>query len=178
VHFLNSSKCILVLILNSIRAFNSIAYPFLAWSRFALSVGQMAASSAEVIAHRTGRVAFSCFNPAVSDQRELALMAQEKQDAARESLQGMVMPMFGLWQQAGILAQRQMWASALSAMSIASSSTPAQFADRQAKAAGEAVRNSTVAAANISRSTATIARRALKPIHGRVKANVKRLRKS
>ena len=50
----------------------------------------MVLESAEVIAHRTGRIATAGARPSVRDQREFARMAQEKLDAALESAQAMM----------------------------------------------------------------------------------------
>ena len=63
--------------------------PWLAWHELAWKTGVMMLESAEVIGHRTRRIAAAGARPSARDQRELARMTQEKFEAALESVQAM-----------------------------------------------------------------------------------------
>ena len=63
--------------------------PFMLWSDLGIKTLEMMLGSAQVIAHRTGRIARAGHRPNASDQREFALMGQEKIHAAAESAQAM-----------------------------------------------------------------------------------------
>ena len=65
------------------------ANPFSVWTDLALNTCEMMVASAEVIGHRAGLMAVAGPIPNVSDQREFALMGQEKIDAAAESARAM-----------------------------------------------------------------------------------------
>jgi hypothetical protein len=51
--------------------------PFSVWTDVALKTCEMMVASAEVIGHRTGRMAVAGPIPNASDQREFALMGRE-----------------------------------------------------------------------------------------------------
>jgi hypothetical protein len=150
---------------------------FLMWSRLAWKTGEMALASAQVIGHRTGRLANAGYIPSARDQREFALMGQEKGAAALESAQAMGMPMLMLNQQFAMLAFKHMMAVSDSLMSIAASRTAGESAERQTKLVRDTMTRSAVAAAQLSGATARVARSALKPVHTRVSGNVRRLGK-
>lgn len=62
-------------------------------------------------------------------------------------------------------------------LSIGSSRTPVQAAQRQLKLVNDTVTSSAVAARRVASSGAVVARSALEPVQRRVKANVARLSK-
>lgn len=151
--------------------------PFLIWSRLALKAGDMAMSSAKVIAHRTGSLAFAGAVPSSADRREIALMGREKGEAAVESAQAVGLPLMLFNQQFAALWFKQMLSGWSALMSIAASRTPAQSVERQTKFVSDTIGDSVVAAKKLSGSGARIARSALKPVHKRVKGNVIRLKR-
>ena len=161
--------------MNSSRALNSFMNPFLMWTRLAWKTGEMAIASAQVIAHRTGRLALAGSVPSARDQREFALTGQEKGEAALESAQAVGVRMLMLNQQFAALAFKQMLSASAALMSIAASRTAAESVDRQSKLVRDTMTRSAVAASKLSGSTAQFARRALKPVHTRVSGNVRRL---
>jgi hypothetical protein len=162
---------------NSSRTLNLFLNPFLTWSRLAWKTGEMAIGSAQVIGHRTRRLALAGSVPSARDQREFALMGQEKGAAAMESAQAVGVRMLMLNQQFAALALKQALSASAALLSIAASRTPAESAGRQSKLVRDTLANSVVAASKISGATAQLARRALKPVHTRVSGNVRRLGK-
>ena len=94
--------------MNSSRALNLFMNPFLMWSQLAWKTGEMAIASAQVIGHRTGRLARAGPVPDARDQREFALMGREKGAAAMESAQAVGVRMLMLNQQFAALAFKQM----------------------------------------------------------------------
>lgn len=151
--------------------------PFLIWSRLAIKTGEMALGSAQVIAHRTARLSLAGGAPVEADRREFALMGREKGEAALESARAMGWSMVTMNQQFAALAFKQVLSAWASMMSIATSRTPAQSVERQAKFVQDAVGDSIVAATRLSGSGAKVARSALHPVHKRVASNVVRLGK-
>ena len=151
--------------------------PFLMWSQLGWKSGEMAIAAAQVIGHRTSRLALAGSVPSARDQREFALMGQEKGDAALESAQAVGVRMLMLNQQFAALAFKQMLSASVAMMSIAASRTAAESVDRQSKLVRDTMTRSVVAASKLSGSTAQLARRALKPVHTRVSGNVRRLGK-
>jgi hypothetical protein len=79
------------------------AHPFWIWSELTFKTGEMMLASAQVIGHRTNRMA-QAGPPNARDQREFALMGQEKIAAATESAQAMALSMIKLNRQFGALA--------------------------------------------------------------------------
>lgn len=163
--------------MNSSRALNLFVNPLLMWGRLAWRTGEMAIASAQVIGHRTSRLAPVGAVPNARDQREFALMGLEKGEAALESAVAAGATMLMLNQQLATLAFKQMLSTSLALMSIAASRTTAESVDRQSKLARDTMTSSVVAASKLSGSTAQLARRALKPVHKRLSGNVRRLGK-
>jgi hypothetical protein len=151
--------------------------PFLMWSQLGWKSGEMAIAAAQVIGHRTSRLALAGSLPSARDQREFALMGQEKGEAALESAQAVGVRMLMLNQQFAAFAFKQMLSASVALMSIAASRTAAESVDRQSKLVRDTMTRSVVAASKLSGSTAQLARRALKPVHTRVSGNVRRLGK-
>lgn len=163
--------------MNSIPAMNMFVSPFMLWSRLAWKTGEMAVSSAQVIGQRTSRFALAGANPSVRDQREFALMGNEKSEAALESAQAVGTRLMLLGQQFAALAFKQALSASVTLMSIAASRNASELMDRQARLVRETMAGSAVAAAKLSGAGAGIARGALKPVQKRVIKNAKRLRK-
>jgi hypothetical protein len=163
------------------KRYNSNPYlalnPFMLWAGLAFKTGEMMMASAQVIQHRTGRIAAAGAVPNLRDQREFTLMGQEKIEAATESAQAIATRLVGLQQQIGTLALRQMMAGTAGMMSLAASRSPAQSRRAQEKIVRETVSNSTNAASKLAGTAARVADQGLKPIHSRATANAKRLGK-
>ena len=153
------------------------ANPFSVWTDLALKTCEMMMASAEVIGHRTGRMAVAGPIPNASDQREFALMGQEKIEAAAESARAMAEFVMMMNRQLGAQAFSQMLTGSTAMVSLAASSSVGQSIERQ----GELVRTMTesaITASQLPNSTAGLmAQRAVKPIYSRTKANAKRLGK-
>ena len=150
--------------------------PFTLWSDLATKTIEMMLASAQVIGHRTGRMALAGPVPNARDRREIALMGQEKIEAGVQSAQAMAEHMMAMSQPLGALAFRHILRSSTALLSLASSRTPSQLIARQA-ALARALGQSAVSMADVSKSAAKLARRGLKPIHAKATANAKRLRK-
>ncbi len=150
--------------------------PFLAWTDLAWKVGEMSMASAQVIAHRTTRMALAGPNPDARDQREFTRMGQEKIDAATESAQAMGLQLLNMNLRFGAQVFRHMVTGGAAMMSLATSRDAGQFVTRQAKLA-QAAAQSAATAAQLSHSTIRLAAHGLKPIHARATANARRLGK-
>lgn len=157
--------------------YSSSLNPFLIWTDLAFKSGEMLLASAQVIGHRTQRMALAGPTPNARDQREFTLMGEEKIVAAAESAQAMAMSMMNLSQQVGTLAFRQMLTGATAMMSLASSRTTVQSVARQARLVRDTMGNSAVATSQLATSAARLIKKGLKPVHSRAKGNAKRLAK-
>jgi hypothetical protein len=152
----------------------SFTHPFLLWSRLAWKTGEMMLASAQVIQHRTGRMAAAGAMPSARDRREFALMGHEKIEAGVESASAMAAQMMAMNPLLGPRAFKHMMTGAAAMMSLAVSRTPGQAMARQAKL----VRTMTQFAgttAQLSGAAARLAQHGLKPIHSRATSNAKRL---
>ena len=150
--------------------------PFMVWSDLATKTLEMMLASAQVIGHRTSRMALAGAAPNARDRREIALMGQEKVEAGARSAQAMAAHMMTVSQPWGALAFRHIPRNSAAFMSLASSQTPSQLIARQA-ALARALGQSAVSMANVSKSATKLAHRGLKPIHAKATANAKRLGK-
>jgi hypothetical protein len=155
---------------------NLFGEPFMAWTELAWKICEMSMASAQVIAHRTARIAASGPIPSARDRNEFTRMGQEKVDAAGESVQAMMAHLMTANLAFGARMFGQMMAATTAFTSLAASRTPTQFIARQARLA-EAVARSGMTATELSRSTARLAKRGLKPLHARATANARRLAK-
>jgi hypothetical protein len=158
------------------RTHYSVGNPLLIWADLAWKTGEMMLASAQVIGHRTGRMAAAGSTPNARDRREFALMGQEKIDAAVEAGLAMAAQMMSTHPQIGVQALMRVLTGATATMSLAPSRSAGQAAARQAKLV-RTMMQSVVAAAQLSESVARVAQRGLKPIHSRATANAKRLGK-
>jgi len=133
-------------------------------------------ASAQVIQHRTGRMAAAATTPSARDRREFALMGQEKLEAGVESASAMAAQMMAINPFLGARAVRHMMTGAAAMMSLAASRNPGQAMARHA-ALVRAMTQSVGTTAKLSRDAARLAQRGLDPIHSRATANAKRLAK-
>ena len=149
--------------------------PFQAWTTLALKTGEMLVASAQVIGHRTTRMAAAGATPNARDRREFALMGQEKIEAFAESAFAVGMQMMAFNQQVGTVVLKQLIKGSGNAFSLAM--RPALSARRQAELLRSALLNSTALASKLGASSAQLAQHGLKPIHARATGNAKRLDK-
>ena len=140
-----------------------------------MKTGEMMLASAQVINHRTGRIAAAGPSPDSRDRREFTLMGQEKIAAASESAQAIAARMLTLNQQMGTLAFNQLVAGTAGIMSVATAQTIAQSSKAQAELVRDTMSSSAKAAAQLADSVAQIAHHGMKPVHSRATANAKRL---
>jgi len=151
--------------------------PFRLWSAVAWKFGELMLASAQVIGYRS-ELMRSVGDPVdPHNVRELALMGQEKMAAGAESTQAMALDSMMLGQKLGLMAFGQMMTNMASLMSLSASRSANQTMARQSAYAHKTLRNSASATALISRSTARIAQKGMKPIHSRATANASRLGK-
>jgi hypothetical protein len=152
------------------------ANPLSVWTDLALNTCEMMVASAEVIGHRTGRMAVAGPIPSARDQREFALMGREKIDAAAESARAMAEFVMMINCQIGAQAFSQMLTGSTAMISLAASRSIEQSIERQ----GELVRtmtDSAITASQLPNSAGLLAQSAVEPIYSRTKANARRLGK-
>jgi hypothetical protein len=150
--------------------------PFMLWSDLATKTLEMMLASAQVIGHRTGRMALAGAAPNARDRREIALMGQEKIEAGAQSARAMAAHMMTMNQPVGALAFHHILRSTAAFLSLVSSRTPSQLLARQA-ALARALGQSAVSMADVSINATKLVHRGLKPIHAKATANAKRLGK-
>lgn len=163
--------------MTSTKMSNQFFNSFGMWTRLAMNAGEVAMASAQVIGHRTRRLALAGSSPSVRDQWEFALMGQEKGEAAIEAAQAVGARLWILNQQFAAIAFKHMMSTSSSLMSIALSRSGADSLNRQSKLVRDTMNGYVVDASKLSGSTAQLARRALKPVHSRVSNSLKRLNK-
>lgn len=128
-----------------------------AWWRNALTMWEISLAAPQVIAHRSSRLANAGSSPSASDRKEFIRMGQEKAEAIGESVLAMG---FRLWQAQQTMATvwvRQ-WVEQTSGWWALPWQTPRWPSHRQ-----------------IDRTTSSLARLGMAPVHRRVTANAKRL---
>ncbi len=121
-----------------------------AWWKLALQASEVAWTAPFVIQQRCTRLLVAPHANNASNRREAARMVVEKIEALQEA-------QYAMWQHA-VMSQQKAWAR-LWTVGASPALTPA------------------AAAARGLRDSAMLARRALQPMHRRVKSNAKRLRK-
>jgi len=150
--------------------------PLMLWSDLATKTLDMMLASAQVIAHRTGRMVLAGPAPNARDRREFALMGQEKIEAGAQSARAMVAHMMTMSQPWSALAFRHILRNSAAFISLASSRTPNQLITRQA-ALARVLGQSAISMAGVSKNATKLAHRGLGPIHAKATANAKRLAK-
>ena len=150
------------------------ANPFLIWMELAMKSGEMMLASAQVIGHRTERIAAAGIMPNAYDLHEFNLMGQEKIDAVAESSRAMTEQMMKMNQQLWARTVGQMQAGVVAMMSLAASRSVAESIARHATLVRTMTRSAGTAS-QLSRAVARVARSGLNPIHARATANAERL---
>ena len=151
-------------------------HPFQAWADWAWKMGEMSTAAAQVIAHRSARMAAAGPLPDACDRREFTRMGQEKIDAATESALAMAGHLGGMSLQFTARAFNDMVTGTAALMSLGTSRNVGEFVTRQAKLA-KALSRSAKTASDLSHSTTRLAGLGLAPIHARATANARRLRR-
>jgi len=155
---------------------SALLAPWLLWNELAVKTAELMFASAQVIAHRTGRMAMAGAAPNARDRREFALMGREKIEAGAKSARAIAAQMMTLREPVGAQAFRDIQRGTAALTALAASRTPAQVIARQA-ALARALRRSAGSMAGATKSATRLAQRGLKPIHAKATANAKRLRK-
>jgi hypothetical protein len=150
--------------------------PFVAWSELMWKVAEISSASAEVIAHRTTRLASAGPMPGARDRREFTRMGQEKFETATECAAAVAGHLTAMNLQFGTRAFGDAMNAASALMALGTSRTVSEVVTRQVKLA-DALSRSVKTAVALSGSTAGLAGRGLTPIHSRATANARRLRK-
>ena len=104
---------------------HSYLAPLLLWSDLALKTTEMALASAQVIGHRTARMAGAGAAPGERDRREFALMGSEKIEAGARSGRAMASYLTTMNPQWGAQAFQNMMRTSAAVMALAGSRTPA-----------------------------------------------------
>jgi len=149
--------------------------PALAWIGLTWRITEMMIASAQVISHRTQRLATAGVIPNQRDRREFTLMGQEKVEAMAESAQAVALRIMTLNQQIGAQIFGQMVAGTTGLLALAASRTVVQSSSVHAKLMQDILSNSATATSRLADSFATVAHHGLKPIHSRATANARRL---
>jgi len=148
--------------------------PFMLWNDLALRTGEMLVASAQVIGHRTQRIATAGHSPSQRDRREFTRMGIEKVEAASESVWAMGRHLTTLNAELGTRAWKDWMAAGNAWMSLAASRSVPQAIARQGKLL-RTVSASTASASTLSGAAARMTKQGLAPIHSRATANAKRL---
>jgi hypothetical protein len=134
----------------------------------------MFTASAQVVGHRTARMAIAGPMPSERDRTEFRLMNREKKEAASEALQAFGL---GFWNLAVVVAIEtgtHAWATSAAAVALASSQSPSQWFERQ-KALADITAKAPANPLRLANSAARVMQESLAPIHDRATANAKRL---
>jgi len=146
------------------------ANPFSIWTDLALQTGEMLMASAQVIQHRTARMAQASVPPSARDSAEFTLMATEKAEAAAESAVAIA---GGLAMMGPMLAlQNVSRMAALSAdmATAAMTANPLQMASKATQLATHVAKQPQLGA-----EVAKLALAGMRPVHRRAVANARRL---
>ncbi|MCR6661448.1 MAG: hypothetical protein NVV72_19785 [Asticcacaulis sp.] len=156
---------------------SSYLNPFALWTDLAMQTIGMMLASAEVISHRTTRMANASRPPSAKDAAEFTLMGQEKMEAVTESMQAAGMAMMAFSPFAAMKMFNEMAAVQADIFHLATSSSLPMAISRNQKL-GRSMRRAANSVASLSDQTANGALDTLKPIHSRATANARRLGKS
>jgi hypothetical protein len=150
------------------------AAPLVLWADLARRSTEMLVASAQVIGHRTGRMASAGATLSPRDRREFTLMGQEKVAAAGESAWAMGRHLSTLNAQLALRAWHDMARAGTAWLAVAGSRTWPQAMQRQA-AWMQTMTQSLASASQLSGTAARLAGHGLAPIHSRATANARRL---
>jgi len=149
---------------------------FSSWLTLARTYTEMMTAAMEVVAHRTRRMTTAGGRPNARDRRELALMVQEKIDAAAQSAYAVSSGLLRMNHRSAMQAGLAMLEASTNALSLAGSRTAAQAVARQVRL-GRSLQRTVPKIAALSTATTSLASAALKPVHSRATRNAIRLRR-
>jgi hypothetical protein len=155
--------------------FNTFGSPLAAWTQLAWTIGEMSLASAQVIAHRTARMAAAGPVPHARDRKEFTRMGTEKIEAATASAQALASHMTTENLTLGARAFGHMLTNTAALFSLAASRNAGQFIARQAKLADSCGRSAKTAT-DYFNFTVRVAGQGIKPYHARATANARRLK--
>lgn len=156
------------------RAPSASQHPLLAWSGLAWKTTEMLLASAQVIAHRTARMAAAGPNPSARDRSEFLRMGQEKLEAAIECSQAVATHGWSHQLASATSLWHSMMQLGFDLALFSTSRSPLEAWQRQLKLA-QRVQAAAAAHDDLARSAAAVSHRALAPLHRRTKGNVRRL---
>lgn len=140
----------------------------------ARTAGELATAAAQTVHDRTQQMARARLSPSARDRKEFLLMGQEKLEAAVESSTRMVTEAVAFNQHLARLVLGQMQAQT-AAWSGAALGTPHGWMNAYARLAQGAFANWQAIGAAVGHALVRSTAAGLKPIHGRARANAKRL---
>ncbi|EIF35184.1 hypothetical protein BCh11DRAFT_02997 [Burkholderia sp. Ch1-1] len=144
------------------------------WLQAVTEAGEMFAATAQVVGHRTTRMALAGPIPSERDRSEFSLMGREKKEAASESLQALGLGFLNLAMAVAVDTGNHVWATSAAAVALASSQSPSQWLERQTALNGLAA-NAPANPLRLANMAARVMQKSLTPIHHRATANAKRL---
>jgi hypothetical protein len=134
----------------------------------------MFAASAQVVGHRTARMAIAGPMPSERDRNEFSLMSREKKEAATEAFQAFGLGFMNLAISVAIESGTHALATSAAAVALVTSRSPSQWLERQTVLAGIAA-NAPANPLRLANSATRVIQESLAPIHDRATANAKRL---
>jgi hypothetical protein len=150
--------------------------PFVS-TTLALRMAEMMWASAQVISIRTTRAMVADPRHRARDSRELAMMGQEKLEAAGESFARMGAYWTSLGMQFAMFGWNQWMAMSKAMLPTAGSSSLTDLMGQQSRLVQTAMQGNAKLAAAAMQSGAKAAQHGLKPIHARATRNARRLSK-
>ena len=156
---------------------STAANPYTVWTDLAAQTAEMMTASAQVIGHRSARMACAGPLPSARDQQEFSLMGQEKMEALSESAHAVTISMMGLHQQVATLALQQLRDGTTDLLAFAAGTSLDPNTPTQTDLVNKHMTNSTEAMSQLNASLADVAQTGLQPLHSRATANAKRLEK-
>lgn len=149
--------------------------PYTIWGDLAAQTTEMMTASAQVITHRTVRMAMAGPVPNQRDQDEFSLMGQEKMDALSESAHAMTIRMLSLHQQVAKLALQEFMTGTKNLIAFAAGAFLKPTMLGKNKSVTQHVSQSNDVLFQLNASLADVAQIGLHPLHSRATANAKRL---
>ena len=153
---------------------NRYARTGLALFDLAKTGGELAAASAQTIQHRTQRMVRAGLSSSARDRKEFLLMGQEKLEATAESTARMATEVVAFNQHFARMALGQMQAQT-AAWSGTALGTPHGWMKAYSQLVQGALTHSSAIGAVVGNGLVRSASAVLKPLHGRARANAKRL---
>lgn len=154
------------------------ANPYLLWMKLGVRTHEMLLASAQVIGHRTARMTGASPIPSESDQREFALMGQEKIEAAGAAAQAMAVHLMASNPEFGVQVFNQMMSGVHDWVALGASRTPDELIERQAKLMQTLAQAAALSTSQLALPVARLAEAGLAPIHAKATANARRLGRS